>query len=52
LPVVWAAPGPEHAPNAPASTLHWKVEPASLDAKPKVGVLSFVGPSGPESIVV
>ena len=31
---------------------HWKVAPASVEVKAKVGVLSLVGPVGPESIVV
>ncbi len=36
----------------PPSTLHSKLEPASLEEKVKVGVLSLVTPVGPESIVV
>src|SRR5215210_4782748 len=34
----------------PPSTEHWNVAPASFEEKPKVGVGSFVGPFGPESI--
>jgi hypothetical protein len=36
----------------PESTLHWKLEPGSLDENAKLGVGSVVGPLGPESIVV
>ena len=32
--------------NAAASTRHWKVEPASVEVKENVGVLSLVGPDG------
>ena len=49
---VWAAPGPLQAAKAPESMLHWKVEFASLEEKPKVGVESLVGPLAPEEIVV
>src|SRR6266511_4731011 len=44
--------GDVHAANAPASSLHWKVDPASLDENANVGVLSLVEPDGPEVIVV
>jgi hypothetical protein len=37
--------------KAPVSTRHWKLAPGSLE-NPNVGVESFVGPAGPESIVV
>ena len=52
--VVCLAPGPLHGPNAPPSIRHSKVEPASLEEKPNVGVGSaVVEPSaGPEVIVV
>ena len=49
---VWLAPGPEQAANAWESKRHLKVEPDSLDVNVKVGVLSVVGPEGPELIVV
>ena len=40
------------AKTAPSSTRHSKVEPASVEVKVKVGVVSVVGPEGPELIVV
>jgi hypothetical protein len=46
--VVW---GEVHAAKAPASTRHPKLA-FSFAEKAKVGVGSFVGPEGPESIVV
>src|SRR5262249_60401077 len=36
----------------PPSTRHWKLEPVSDELKSKVGVASFDGSAGPESIVV
>jgi hypothetical protein len=45
-------PGPEHGPKAAVSIRHSNVEPASLEEKPKVGVVSLVEPTGPEMIVV
>ena len=43
--------GEGHGMNAWASKRHWKVEPASFEAKEKVGVASLVGPLGPEVMV-
>jgi hypothetical protein len=51
-PVVCELPGPEQGPKGPPSTLHWKLEPASVDEKVKLGVSSSVVPVGPESIEV
>ena len=48
----WLAPGPEQGANAWESKRHRKVEPGSLEQNVKVGVLSGVGPEGPEVIVV
>ena len=36
----------------PVSTRHWNVDPLSLAVNANVGVLSLVGPVGPEPIVV
>ena len=44
--------GVAHEPQAPPSTRHSNVEPASSAEKANVGVASFVGPEGPLSIVV
>ena len=44
--------GLSHVCAAPKSIWHAKTEPGSVAAKTKVGVLSLVGPSGPEPIVV
>ncbi len=44
--------GVVQAANAPASTRHWKVDPASVAVKENVGVLSLVVPVGPAVIVV
>ena len=44
--------GDAHEPQAPPSTRHSNVEPASSAENPNVGVASFVGPDGPLSIVV
>ena len=41
-----------HAVQAPLSTRHVNVEPASVEVKPNAGVASLVGPLGPEVIVV
>ena len=41
-----------HAAQAPESSWHWNVEPLSLEANVKVGVLSVVVPVGPDVIVV
>jgi hypothetical protein len=41
-----------HAAHEPPSRRHSKVEPGSSAEKAKVGDWSFVGSSGPESIVV
>ena len=49
---VWLAPGPEQGANAWESKRQVKVEPDSLEVKPKVGVVSAVDPAGPEVIVV
>ena len=38
--------------HEPLSTRHWNVDPLSLEVNANVGVLSFVGPVGPEPIVV
>ena len=38
--------------NAPLSTAHLNVEPLLVEWNVNVGVLSFVGPLGPESITV
>jgi hypothetical protein len=38
--------------NAPVSTEHWNVEGVSLDENANVGVLTPVGPLGPDVIVV
>ena len=44
--------GEVHAANESSSTRHSNVEPGSDELKPNVGVLSFVGPTGPVAIVV
>jgi hypothetical protein len=44
--------GDEQLVNAPVSTEHWNVDGVSLDENANVGVESFVGPLGPEVIVV
>ena len=49
---MWVLPGPVQGPKAAESKRHWKLEPASEEEKPKVGVASAVDPEGPESIVV
>ena len=49
---VWAAPGPLQGANTAASKRHSKVDPVSVEEKPKVGVESLVGPEAPEVIVV
>ena len=38
--------------HEPVSTRHWNVDPLSLDVNANVGVVSLVGPVGPEPIVV
>ena len=38
--------------HEPVSTRHWNVEPLSLAVNANVGVVSLVGPVGPEPIVV
>src|SRR5204863_8678563 len=38
--------------HEPVSTRHWKVDPLSLEVKANVGVVSLVGPVGPEPMVV
>ena len=43
-----AVSGETQAFTAVESKWHWKVEPASFEEKPKVGVESPVGPVGPE----
>ena len=48
---VWLV-GLEQAPNAAPSSRHWKLEPASSELNPNVGVGSLMGPEGPESIAV
>ena len=35
---VWVLPGPVQGPKAAESKRHWKLEPASEEEKPKVGV--------------
>ena len=52
LSAVCVLPGPEQGPKAAVSIRHWKVEPASLEENPNVGVVSLVEPPGPETIVV
>jgi hypothetical protein len=49
---VWVAPGPEQGANVWESNRQAKVEPASLEENPKVGVVSVVDPEGPDVIVV
>src|SRR5215207_4642100 len=44
--------GEAQATQAPASTLHWNVEPAWPAVNANVGVASRVGPDGPEVMVV
>src|SRR5215210_7420913 len=44
--------GAEQPLQAPPSTRHSNVVPSSSEEKPNVGVVSFVAPAGPESIVV
>ena len=44
--------GVVHEPQAPPSTRQSKLEPGWLAEKANVGVVSFVGPEGPLSIVV
>ena len=44
--------GEEQVAKAPESRLHWKVEPGSLEEKPKLGEGLVVVPVGPEVIVV
>jgi hypothetical protein len=46
------APGPEQGVKDWESKRQAKVEPDSLEEKPKVGVVSVVDPEGPEVIVV
>ena len=41
-----------HDAHAAESTRHWNVDPLSLAVNAKVGVLSLVGPLGPEPMVV
>jgi hypothetical protein len=49
---VCVAPGPEQGANEAESKRHSKVDPASSEEKPNVGVESAVGALGPESTVV
>ena len=44
--------GLAHGVQLPPSTRHSKVEPLSLELKEKLGVVSFEGSAGLESIVV
>ena len=44
--------GEEQAANAPPSSLHWKVEPVSLDVKLKLGVVELEGFEGLAVMVV
>ena len=41
-----------HVAQAPPSSLHWKVEPASLEVNAKDAVVAEVVPVWPEVIVV
>ncbi len=41
-----------HGAKLPESSLHSKLEPPSLELKPKLGEALLVGPEGPELIVV
>ncbi len=41
-----------HGAKLPESSLHSKLEPPSLELKPKLGEALLVRPEGPESIVV
>ena len=51
---MWAAPGPEQGPKlaVPVSSEHSKVEPASVEWKAKLGVVSLVVPCAAESMIV
>ena len=40
------------AANGAPSRLHWKVEPLKVDVKPKVALVLFTDPLGPDVIVV
>ncbi len=44
--------GDVHGANAPASSLHSNVEPGFVELNVNIGVVSFVGPSGPCASVV
>src|SRR5689334_19245854 len=44
--------GDVHDAKPPASSLHWKVEPASVELKANDGEALFVSPAGPDVIVV
>jgi hypothetical protein len=44
--------GEEHALKAPPSSLHWKVEFASLEEKVNEALFCFMVPEGPNCIVV
>ena len=49
---VLVAPGPLQGAKASESKWHSKLDPCSLEEKPKVGVESKVVPEGPEVMVV
>ena len=51
---MWVAPGPEQGPKlaVPVSIEHSKVEPASVEWKAKLGVVSLVVPCAAESMIV
>jgi hypothetical protein len=44
--------GELQALQGPESSLHWKLEPLSLEEKPKLALVEMVVPGGPERIVV
>ncbi len=41
-----------HAAQAPPSSRHWKVEPASVAEKPSEALVEEVVPDGPEPMLV
>ena len=44
--------GVVQALKPPPSSWHWNVEPASLELKPKLALVAFVGLAGPDVIDV
>jgi hypothetical protein len=44
--------GEVQEPQVPESSEHWKVDPLSLELKPKLAAVEVVVPDGPETIDV